>query len=119
MHMGRERLNGSKQLQLLSGTHFGTYWLSNYIFDLITCLINVSSMVFIIKMVDLSKNDPTSELSAIASSTSLGYFYLMLLFSMFTWCSLAYFWSFFFRSDIIAFVVLFIVLSVFAFLDAM
>lgn len=119
IHVTRERVNGSKKLQLLNGTHFTTYWLSNYLFDLTTCFINISSMVFIIKMVDLAKNDPTTELSSIASSNSLGYFYLMLLISSLAWCSLAYVWSFLFRSDIISFVILFIILSLFAFLDSM
>lgn len=118
MHMARERLNGSKQLQLLSGVHYSVYWLANYMFDLTICLINITSMVFIIKMVDLAKNDPTSEVNAVVSS-SLGYYFLILLFSSFAWCALAYFWSFFFKSDIIGFVVLFILQGVISFIDVM
>lgn len=102
--MARERLNGSKQLQMLSGTHYATYWTANYLFDLVILLINISSMVFILKMVDLSKNDPTSEVNSIAGSSTLGYFFLVLLLQTFSWCALAYFWSFYFKSDIIAFV---------------
>ena len=96
MNVAKERLNGSKQLQMLTGIHYITYWISNYIFDLMICLINVSSMVFILKMVHLAKNDPTSEVDAIVKD-SLGYLYVVLLFSSFAWCSLAYFWSFFFK----------------------
>jgi hypothetical protein len=104
IHIARERLNGSKQLQMLSGVHYGTYWLANYLFDLTICLINISLMVFILKVVSLAKNDLTSEVFAVSAGDSLGYFFLLLLFSSFAWCSLAYFWSFFFKSDIIGFV---------------
>ena len=118
MHVSRERLNGSKQLQLLSGTNYITYWISNYIFDLFICLFIASTMVLMLKLVDLIKNDPSSETAAIASSNSLGYFYLLMLFSMFAWCSMAYVWSFCFKSDLIGFIILFILLAFLAFIDA-
>ena len=117
MHIARERLNGSKQLQFLSGTHYLTYWISNYIFDLIVCFFIASSMVLMLKIVDLIKNDLSSETSPVAASDSLGYFYLLMLFSIFTWCSLAYAWSFLFKTDIICFIVLFIILTFLAFAD--
>ena len=104
MHMASERLNGSKLLQMLSKVHYSVYWLANYIFDLMICLVNISSMVFILKLVSMAKNDPTSEVHAVAANDSLGYFFLILFFSSFACCSLAYFWSFFFKSDIIGFV---------------
>ena len=49
MHVARERTNGSKQLQLMSGVHYGTYWLANYLFDLIVVLVNVTLLVIILK----------------------------------------------------------------------
>ena len=117
MHVARERTNGSKQLQMLSGIHYTTYWIANYLFDLIIYVFNISTIVFILKMVDLAKNDTTTEVNAIAGNESLGYFYLLLLFSSFSWCTLAYIWSFLFKSDIIGFVVLAIILGFAAFLD--
>ena len=44
LHVTKERLNGSKGLQLLTGCHPFTYWLSNYIFDMAICLFNVSDL---------------------------------------------------------------------------
>jgi len=94
--MAKERINGSKQLQMLSGVHYTTYWMANYFFDLIILLFNIVTMVFILKMVTLSKNDPTSEVDAVVSN-SLGYLFLIFFISSFAWCSLSYFWSFFFK----------------------
>ena len=69
------------------------------------------------KIVDAIKNDPTNETYAIAGDSTLGYFYLFLLIASFSWCTMAYIWSFFFKSDIICFVVLFIILGFASFLD--
>jgi hypothetical protein len=49
MHVARERTSGSKQLQLMSDVHYSTYWLANYLFDLIVVLINVTLLVIILK----------------------------------------------------------------------
>lgn len=117
MHLARERCNGSKQLQYLSGIHYVTYWVSNYCFDLIIFVFNISSMVFILKIVNLIKNDSSSEIYPIAVDETLGYFYLLLLISSFSWCTWSYLWSFLFKSDIIAFVVSIIFLAFMAFLD--
>ena len=117
MSVTRERSNGSKQLQYLSGTHYSVYWLSNYIYDVGICIIQITSMVIILKIVDAAKNDSTSEVHAIAGDSTLGYFYLLMFISCFSWCTLAYIWSFFFKQDIIGFIVLFIILSFLAFMD--
>ncbi|CAF0703608.1 unnamed protein product [Brachionus calyciflorus] len=117
IHIGRERTNGSKQLQLLSGIRSSTYWLSNYLFDMVIHLINITLIVIALKVVDVIKNDPTSESNAIAGNETLGYFFLLLLLSCFSWCTLSYIWSFLFKSEIIGFVVLVIMLGFAAFLD--
>lgn len=117
MHVGRERNNGSKQLQMLSGIHYATYWLSNYCFDLIVYFFNVSSIVLALKIINAIKKDTTNELYSIAGSDNLGYLYLLLLFSMFSWCTLAYIWSFLFKANIMGFVVLALVLGILGFLD--
>jgi ABC-type multidrug transport system ATPase subunit len=115
MHVTRERVNGSKQLQLLSGVHYITYWISNYLFDMLTCFFNASMLVIALKIVDAIKNDSTNEIRPVVES--LGYFYILLVISMFAWMTFAYFWSFFFSSDIICFVVVVIILGVLTFVD--
>lgn len=117
IHIGREKTNGSKQLQMLTGIKRSTYWLSNYLFDMIIHILNITFIVIVLKIVDVIKNDTTSETNSIAGNESLGYFYLLLLISCFSWCTYSYVWSFFFKSEIIGFVVLVIVLGFAAFLD--
>ena len=118
MHVARERTNGSKQLQLMSGIHYTTYWIANYLFDLLIVLVNVSILVIILKIVDSSKSNATNyEIDAIAGNSTLGYIYILFLFSGFAWCTWAYIWSFHFSSDTIGFVVLLILLGFVAFLD--
>lgn len=117
IHPGRERLNGSKQLQYLSGTHYAIYWLSNYLFDLAVYIFGISTMVIALKLINGIKNDSSIEIYPIASDNTLGYFYLLLFISTFAWCSFAYVWSFFFKSEIVCFVVLAIFLGFMAFLD--
>ena len=115
--VGREKANGSKGLQLLSGTHYIAYWISNHIFDFLICLFNISSMVCMILLVSSVKNDSTNEIYTIASQPIIGYFFLMLFVSIFCWPTYAYIWTFFFESEVIGFVVLAIVFGVVAFLD--
>ena len=117
IHVSRERISGSKGLQLLTGTHFITYWASNYLFDLAICVFNVTMIVFAMKIVNWIKNDPGNEIYAFASDETLGYVFLLFLFSAYSWCAVAYISSFFFKSDIVNFIILFIVLSVAGFLD--
>ena len=49
MLVARERTNGSKQLQLMSGVYYATYWIANCLFDLIIVFINVTLLVIILK----------------------------------------------------------------------
>ena len=119
IHLTRERKNGSKALQLLSGTHFTTYWIANYIFEYLVYFFNIVLMVVAIKVVSMvMKSETTSEAVMIGSDAeSLGYLFLFLAISCLSWAALSSFWSFLFKSDIVGFVVLLIVLSVAAFLD--
>ena len=117
IHVARERTNGSKQLQQLSGIHYVTYWISNYLFDMLVMLFQISMLVIMLKIVDAIKTDPTNEVHAIAGDNTLGYVFLLFLFSCFSWCTLAYLWSFLFKTDIMGFVILVIILGFIAFLD--
>ena len=85
VHVGRERVNGSKGLQLLSGTHFVTYWASNHIFDFIVCLFNIGTMVAMLKLVNSIRNDTAIEIYSIGIDPQIDYFLLLLIFSIFSW----------------------------------
>ena len=118
MQVTRERCNGSKQLQFLSGLHYTTYWISNYLFDLIPCIINSASIVLAIKIMDAIRNDASIETYALASDAgAMGSLFFLLIVSSFSWCTFAYMWSFRFSSDIICFIVLFIILALAGFMD--
>ena len=117
VHVGREKGNGSKGLQLLSGTHFITYWIANYLFDLAVCIFNAAALVAMIKLVNAVKNDSTIEIYSVGIDTQIDYLLLVLIFSAFSWPILAYIWTFLFKSEVIGFVVLVIVLGIGAFLD--
>jgi hypothetical protein len=117
INISRERINGSKSLQYITRTNFVTYWLSNYLFDLVICFFNLTSMIVVLKLVDLIRNDPTNESYPIASNSTLAYVLLLFLLSSFSWCTFAYIWSFFFKTDLIGFISLAIILGVAGFLD--
>ncbi len=51
MHISKEKMNGSRNLQLLSGSHRITYWISNYVFDYLICLINIAFIIGIIVII--------------------------------------------------------------------
>ena len=85
VHVGKERINGSKGLQLLSGTHFATYWIANHLFDLAVCFFNIITMVCMLVIINSIRNDSTVEIYKIASNPQIGYFFLLLFFSIFTW----------------------------------
>ena len=117
IHATKERENGFKSLQFISSTHFSTYWISNYIFDLSICLFNIASIVVTIKLVDVLKNDPTNEISPIVIDNAISYVLLLFFVSSLSWAPLAYVFSLIFKSDVVCFVVLFMLLSVAAFID--
>lgn len=105
----RERKSGSKSLQLLHGTHFTVYWLSNYIFDFLLYFFNIMCMLVTMKLVSLT--DHTGELYMILGVKPENFWYLLtfLVSASFSWSTFAYVWSFKFKSDILGFVVLFLV----------
>ncbi len=115
--IGRERISGSKTLQLLAGTRSLTYWTANYIFDVTIVIFNFTSMVITFKVIDTIRNDPMNETSPLSQSSTIGYVYLLFVTCSFSCCSMAYVWSFFFKSELVGFIVLAISLGVAAFLD--
>ncbi|RNA09250.1 ATP-binding cassette sub-family A member 3-like [Brachionus plicatilis] len=112
IHLTREKRNGSKSLQLLSGTHYITYWLSNFLFDFFVFSFQIVSMLTALKIVAINLTDKANDSFLITKDwSSIMYLFVFMLLSSFTWSGLAYLWSNFFKSDIVGFVVLFLVLS--------
>ncbi len=117
INIAREKNSGAKSLQYLSRTHFITYWISNYLFDILLCIFNLTSMLVILKIIDMSRNDPSNETYPLAINDTLAYVFLLFLVSSLNWCTFAYIFSFFFRTDLIGFIFTFLVLGVATFLE--
>lgn len=114
----REKKNGSKSLQLMSGVHVLTYWFANYLFDILAFLFNICGMIAILKVLDFILNEKAYDITIIINDwTKLAYFCLLLVISSVSWATLSYIWSFFINSDIVGFFVLFIALSVAVLVD--
>lgn len=112
IHLTREKNNGSKSLQLLSGTHYITYWLSNFLFDFFVYIFQITIMLTALKIVAINLTDKANDSFLITQNWwSILYLFFFMFLSSFTWSGLAYLWSFFFKSDIVGFVVLFLILS--------
>ena len=99
MHVAKERMNGSKNLQLLSGTHKITYWTSNYIFDYAICLYNICLLIIVIAVVGTTRNsDQSSDVTITAEWPTIGYVMLIFFLSSFSWPLYGYCWSYFFQA---------------------
>lgn len=137
-HLARERRNGSKFLQLLSGTHylvlsislynqlynfdcyFKIYWLANLLFDMMVFFFNISLLTIILRLVSYSITDQANDTLLLAHKNSILFDYFLFLFlSSFSWATLTYLWTFLFKSDIISFLVLFLLLGFASFFDMM
>jgi hypothetical protein len=118
IHIVREKRNGSKSLQLLSGTHYSIYWLANYLFDMLVYVVIISFMILALKIVALSSPTSTNDTNILAyKGSSLFYLFVFMILTCASWATLSYIWSNLFKSDIIAFVVLFILLAFATLLD--
>lgn len=110
----RERTSGSKSLQMLSGTNYLTYWLSNIIFDVCVYAFSIGTMIVAIKIVAVIRRstDETNDTVIVGyKSETLLYLLAFMLIASFSWAFLAYVCSFFFKSDVIGFVVVLLVLG--------
>ena len=117
MHVAKEKMNGSKSLQFLSGTHFTSYWLSNYIFDYTICFLNIIMIIGVTCLVNLIRNDQNTDIYILTSGDNLGYFILVVFLSSICWPFYSYCLAQLFSSDVTAFVILFIILLAASFLD--
>lgn len=111
IHMTRERANGSKSLQLMSKTHSITYWLSNYLFDGLIHIFNILTILAIVylcySVLDVKSTDFGRLFTSPRTILHLGLFLLAIVASSLT---LAYVTSHFFKSDILSFAIIFVVL---------
>ena len=97
-----------------------TYWISNFIHDWPIFVFNIVSLMIVLLIMNAIKNDTTNEIYSIAGdSGSMALLFFLLIVSSFSWISLAYVWSFFFKSDIVGFISLLILLSFISFLDVL
>jgi hypothetical protein len=118
MHISKERINGSKQLQYLSGTHYMTYWISNFLYDWPIFFLNISCIMIVLVIMGYGLNDSGNEVYGIGTNSSLmGQLFFLMVLSSFSWCMWAYVWSFLFKSDIVGFIVLLIGLVLIAFME--
>ena len=118
MHVTREKSNGSKDLQLISGTKHSTFWLANFLFDLVFCLIHVLLFVLTILLAKHVRTDTGSDVALVGQEHTIGYFTAVLALSSISWIMSAYCWSHLFkRSDVSACVLFIIVLGIAAFVD--
>ncbi len=116
-HVGRERINGSKHIQLLSGVHFITYWIGNLIYDMIICLYTITGLVIAFKIMDVVLDSPLSETFPIARGANLFYYFVLLLFSSFGWLTYAYSLSHFYKTETVGFIALLLAMAMAVFLD--
>ena len=117
MHVSKEKMNGSRNLQLLYGSHRITYWISNYIFDFLICLINIAFIVSVIVVVSSIRNEKNSDIALITAYPTIGYVVLILIISSLNWPLYGYCWANYFKSDVNAFVILIVLLFMAAFFD--
>lgn len=103
----------------MSGTHIGTYWLSNYLFDMVIYAINIVGILLVIQLCHMLVDDKTSDIGIMLkhSSRNLLYIGLVLFSIVLSANTLSYLWSNLFKSDIIAFSVALVLLIVVTFID--
>lgn len=118
IHITRERFNGSKSLQLMSKTRTITFWISNYLFDGLVHLINLIILIILVIFCYIVLDNKGTEFSrVISSSQSIVYLTLVILSIIASGLTFAYYSSSFFKSDILAFAILFVVMMSFVLID--
>ncbi|CAF3375160.1 unnamed protein product [Rotaria sp. Silwood1] len=87
-----ERVNHSKDLQLLTNLKKRIYWLSNLIFDVSLCLILCSLLTIVLKIGATANSKTQSEVYIYRNTEETGYFFLMFL--MYSLASLPFIYTF-------------------------
>ncbi|CAF0732489.1 unnamed protein product [Adineta steineri] len=113
----QERTKHSKDLQLLTNLSKGTYWLSNIICDICLCVILCALLTIVVKIGAAANPNIQSEVHIYNNSTQGGYFFLMILMYSLASLPLIYVYSFSPKSELIGFIVFFIVNVIACFFD--
>ena len=108
-----ERLNHSKDLQLLTNLPRRTYWLSNWLFDLALCFIISCLLTIIVKIGGEATSKTQSEARIYRDGTALGYFLILYLLYSLASLPFMYLFSFIPRTSVIG-VTNFFILNVIA-----
>ncbi|CAF2249794.1 unnamed protein product [Rotaria magnacalcarata] len=113
----RERLTHSKDLQLLTRLSKFTYWFSTAIYDFALCLILCSILTIIVKISAVYRVDSGAEVEIYVSNQHIGYFFLIFLLYSLTSLPFVYVYSFIPGTELIGFVIYFIVNVLVCFVD--
>ncbi|CAF2071729.1 unnamed protein product [Rotaria magnacalcarata] len=113
----RERLTHSKDLQLLTRLSKFTYWFSTAIYDFTLCLILCSILTIIVKISAVYRVDSGAEVEIYVSNQHIGYFFLIFLLYSLTSLPFVYVYSFIPGTELIGFVIYFIVNVLVCFVD--
>jgi cell division protein FtsL len=121
IHIVRENTNRSKSLQLMSGTNSLTYWLSNYLFEFTLYLVNIASLFLVFHLCYFIIEDKKSDLNLLLSASQPGTIFslaIFLAFLSFSCATFSYLWAHFFKSDILSFSIMLVILVVVLIIDA-
>ncbi|CAM4944466.1 unnamed protein product [Rotaria socialis] len=113
----QERINHSKDLQLLTNLTKKTYWFSNITFDLLACFLLCTLLTTIVRIGSLANPNVESEVHIYINSEQMGYFFLMIIMYSLASLPLIYVYSFSPRSELIGFINFFVVNTVACFFD--
>ncbi|CAF1000356.1 unnamed protein product [Rotaria sordida] len=113
----RERLTHSKDLQLLTRLSKFTYWFSMALYDFSICLILCTILTIIVKISAVYRVNSGAEVQIYVPDQYIGYFFLM--FVLYSLASLPYIYvySFIPSTELIGFIIYFIVNVLICFLD--
>lgn len=123
IHIVRENTNRSKSLQLMSGTnsYWLTYWLSNYLFEFTLYLVNIASLFLVFHLCYFIIEDKKSDLGLLLSASQPGTIFslvIFLAFLSFSCATFSYLWAHLFKSDILSFSIMLVILVVVLIIDA-
>ncbi|CAF0848696.1 unnamed protein product [Rotaria sordida] len=113
----QERINHSKDLQLLTNLTKRTYWFSNTIFDLLSCFILCILLTIIIRIGSIGNPNIESEVHIYINTEQIGYFFLMIIMYSLASLPLIYVYSFSPKSELIGFINIFVINIVVCFFD--
>ncbi|CAF1607738.1 unnamed protein product, partial [Adineta ricciae] len=113
----QERLNHSKNLQLLTNLSKKIYWLSNIIFDICLCLILSSILTIILKIGSIINSNPQAEIQIYRNIEQIGYYFLIIFMYSLASVPMVYVYSFIQKSEFVGFITFFIINILACFVD--